>query len=163
MRAALATLLLAAAGALLGACGASESGPAPAIESPRSESLATLELRGEGAAGKEIAVDVADSRPQRTLGLSGRTSLPPDQGMLFVNEQDVSSGYHMKDTLIPLSLAFIAADGAIIAIVDMEPCAAEPCPVYEPPSAYRFGLEVNQGAFEQWGIEVGARATLRDE
>ena len=143
-------IALVIAAALVGCSGDEKTAP---------EALATIEL-GDGSAAAEVTVEIADSTDERRRGLSGRSTLAPDQGMLFVNEQDVTVGYHMKDTLIPLSLAFIAADGSVVGLVDMEPCEADPCPVYEPPDAYRFGLEVNQGAFERWGIEPGDRLDL---
>jgi uncharacterized protein len=61
----------------------------------------------------------------------------------------------MKDTLIPLSIAFYGADGRIVRILDMEPCRRDPCPVYDPHATYRGALEVNQGEFRRWGVEVG--------
>ena len=63
----------------------------------------------------------------------------------------------MKDTLIPLSVAFFDEDGRILEILDMEPCPPEtdPCPVFEPGVSYLGALEVNQGAFEEAGVEVG--------
>jgi uncharacterized membrane protein (UPF0127 family) len=66
----------------------------------------------------------------------------------------------MKNTLIPLSIAFLDADGRILRILDMEPCEADPCPLYPPGVAYTSALEVNQGAFERWGVEVGDLVTL---
>ena len=151
MRSTLTALLAGLLAALLVGCGGFE----PAGESQSLEPIEIVELRG-AAGSVEVAVEIADTSLERRSGLSGRESLPSEAGMLFLNNEDVTFGYHMKDTTIPLSLAFIADSGAILAIVDMEPCAADPCPVYEPPSAYRAGLEVNQGAFERWGIEPGA-------
>lgn len=67
----------------------------------------------------------------------------------------------MKDTTIPLSAAFFDASGRIIALVEMEPCTADPCPRYAPDTSYRGALEVNLGAFEAWGVAVGDRVTYR--
>ena len=161
MRSYLAGLLVAVVSGLLFACGGDarpDGSPAGAQAPVPSRAV---ELRSE-TASVGITVELADSLSERRRGLSGRERLAADTGMLFVNDQDVTVGYHMRDTSIPLSLAFIAADGEILAIVEMEPCRADPCPVYEPPSAYRFGLEVNRGAFSRWGIEAGARLVLAD-
>ena len=65
----------------------------------------------------------------------------------------------MKDTLIPLSIAFADADGMIVSILDMEPCETDPCEIYDPGVTYRSALEVNQGAFSRWGVEEGDRLT----
>jgi len=90
----------------------------------------------------------------------GRTSLPPDGGMVFVYPEDQAGPFWMKDTLIPLSIAFYAADGEILRILDMQPCEADPCPLYNPNVLYRGALEVNQGAFEDWGITEGDRLRI---
>ncbi len=107
-----------------------------------------------------VDVEIADSDEERQVGLMNRESLPEDAGMLFVFEEDVSFGFWMKNTLIPLSIAFADADGEIVRILDMEPCEADPCTVYEPEATYRTALEVNQGAFADWGVAEGDRLTL---
>lgn len=105
-----------------------------------------------------VKVEVVDTPETRQRGLMGRTSLDEDAGMLFVWQEDASSSFHMKDTLIPLSIAFIAADGTVLRILDMEPCTADPCPTYDPRTSYRRALEVNKGAFVRWGVREGDRA-----
>jgi len=107
-----------------------------------------------------VDVEIADSDEERQVGLMNRESLPEDAGMLFVFEEDVDFGFWMKNTLIPLSIAFADADGEIVRILDMEPCEADPCTVYEPEATYRTALEVNQGAFADWGVAEGDRLTL---
>jgi uncharacterized membrane protein (UPF0127 family) len=107
-----------------------------------------------------VKVEVVSTPETRQKGLMGRSSLDDDAGMLFVWPEDASSSFHMKDTLIPLSIAFIAADGTVLRILDMEPCTADPCPVYDPRTSYRMALEVDQGAFTRWGVREGQRARL---
>jgi len=102
-----------------------------------------------------IAVEVADTDAERQRGLMNRRSLSEDAGMLFVFEGDSAGGFWMKNTLIPLSIAFYDADGMILRILDMEPCRADPCRIYDPGVTYRGALEVNRGAFERWGVAVG--------
>jgi uncharacterized protein len=111
---------------------------------------------------KEIAVEIADTDDERAVGLMGRTSLPADAGMLFVYPGPTEGAYWMKDTLIPLSIAFYDVDGTILRILDMEPCRRNPCPVYDPGVRYAGALEVNQGAFERWGVREGDRLELRE-
>lgn len=111
---------------------------------------------------KEITVEIADTNDERALGLMGRTSLPEDAGMIFVYPEPTEGGYWMKNTLIPLSIAFHDADGKILRILDMEPCRRDPCPVYDPGVRYAGALEVNQGAFERWGVQEGDRLELRE-
>lgn len=105
-----------------------------------------------------VTVEVVDTPETRQRGLMGRTSLDENAGMLFVWPEDASSSFHMKETLIPLSIAFIASDGTVLRILDMEPCTADPCPTYDPRTSYRMALEVNKGAFTRLGIQEGDRA-----
>jgi uncharacterized protein len=102
-----------------------------------------------------LDVDVAETEEQRAFGLMMRESLPEDEGMLFVFFEDSTSAFTMRNTLIPLSVAFFDFDGEILKILDMEPCEEEPCPSYDPGVTYRGALEVNQGAFESWDVGVG--------
>jgi len=104
-----------------------------------------------------IDVDVAETDEQRAFGLMHRESMPDDEGMLFVFFEDSTSAFTMRNTLIPLSIAFFDFEGEILKILDMEPCEAEPCPSYDPAVTYRGSLEVNQGAFDEWGVEIGDR------
>ena len=67
----------------------------------------------------------------------------------------------MKDTLIPLSVAFWDRRGRIVRILDMTPCRHDPCPVYDPKVAFRGALEVNRGAFTRWRVRLGAIVTIR--
>jgi uncharacterized membrane protein (UPF0127 family) len=107
-----------------------------------------------------LDVEIADTDERREFGLMFREALPADSGMVFVYQTDETGGFWMKDTLIPLSIAFYDSNGRILRILDMEPCRADPCPVYDPGVAYRGALEVNRGAFRRWGVEAGDRVVL---
>ena len=109
---------------------------------------------------KTVSVEIADTPAGREKGLMGRETLPADSGMAFVFPEDQRGPFWMKDTLIPLSIAFYSADGRILKILDMEPCDADPCPLYDPGVAYRGALEVNRGAFADWGITAGDRLRI---
>ena len=102
-----------------------------------------------------IAVEIADTQEERERGLMGRKTLGDDAGMLFTYENETSGGYWMKDTLIPLSIAFFGERGEILRILEMEPCRRDPCPTYDPGVWYYGALEVNAGAFERWGVREG--------
>jgi uncharacterized membrane protein (UPF0127 family) len=108
-----------------------------------------------------VAVEIAETDAQRQFGLMFRKFLPDEAGMVFLFPGDTTGGFWMKNTLIPLSIAFYDRTGRIVRILDMEPCTADPCPVYEPGVAYRGALEVNRGAFERWGVAEGDRIELR--
>ena len=84
--------------------------------------------------------------------------LDPDQGMLFTFDGPTTSGFWMKDTLIPLSVAFWRSDGRVVDIIDMTPCTTDPCPVYYPSAPYVAALEMNLGWFRGHGVEIGDHA-----
>ncbi len=108
-----------------------------------------------------VRVEIAETDPAREHGLMGRRSLPARAGMLFVFEGDVRGPFWMKDTRIPLSIAFADSSGRILRIMDMKPCTADPCAIYDPKVAYASALEVNRGAFRRWRVRVGDLVTLR--
>jgi uncharacterized membrane protein (UPF0127 family) len=113
-----------------------------------------------GADSRLIDVEIAETDEQRAYGLMNRDELEADRGMVFVYFENTSGGFWMKDTRIPLSIAFFDVDGRILEILDMAPCRRESCKVYAPGVTYRGALEVNQGAFERWGVEEGDRISL---
>ena len=107
-----------------------------------------------------VQVEIADTPEVRERGLMHRTTLAEDAGMVFLWPEDTRSAFHMKDTLIPLSIAFFDAEGRILATLDMEPCRADPCPTYDPGVAYRGAIEVGRGALSRWGVTVGDRIRI---
>ncbi|MGZ5307517.1 MAG: DUF192 domain-containing protein [Actinomycetota bacterium] len=111
-----------------------------------------------------VAVEEADTAAQRQQGLMGRTSLGANEGMVFlfgdVAQGPVTSEFWMKDTLIPLSIAFWDEGGRIVGIQDMDPCVEDPCPTYGSPKPYVGALEVNEGFFTEHGVTTGDRIEL---
>jgi uncharacterized membrane protein (UPF0127 family) len=110
-----------------------------------------------------VKVSVADTPSSRERGLMGRTSLQADRGMVFLFTDaggPVTTRFWMKDTAIPLSIAFWDASGRIVAIRDMVPCTSDPCRTYGSPMPYVGALEVNRGFFRIHGIVVGDRVEL---
>ena len=82
--------------------------------------------------------------------------------MVFVWDQDTTGGFWMRDTIVPLSIAWFDAEGAFVSSTDMAPCPDdEPdCPIYEPAGPYRFALEVPQGDLDELGVGPGSRLAL---
>lgn len=107
-----------------------------------------------------LDVQVADTSDERQTGLMGRESLSPYDGMAFLWEEPVVSSFWMKDTLIPLSIAFWDDAGRIISILDMDPCTQDPCPSYGPDEPFVGAVEVDRGALEESGVTVGDRVEL---
>jgi uncharacterized protein len=106
-------------------------------------------------------LEVAGTEAERARGLMGRTELADDSGMVFVYGDETDNSFWMKDTLIPLSIAFWGDDGRIVDILEMEPCTADPCTVYTPRASYTTALEMNAGWFDEQGITIGDRVELR--
>ncbi|MDL2229305.1 DUF192 domain-containing protein [Treponema sp. OttesenSCG-928-L16] len=104
-----------------------------------------------------VLVELAETEQERAQGLMYREYLADGEGMLFIFDRDQILSFWMKDTLIPLSIAFISFDGRILEIHDMEPKSL--IPVYSTRSA-RYALEVPQGWFEREGIFPGDRIRL---
>lgn len=103
-----------------------------------------------------IHAEVAMTEEQRQIGLMFRKDMPAHEGMLFIFEQRGPRCFWMKNTLLPLSIAFLADDGTVVNIADMQPqkldshCSSEPV---------RYALEMNQGWFAKRGIKAGAKIT----
>jgi uncharacterized protein len=110
----------------------------------------------------EVRVEVADSQIEQSRGLMGREHLDENAGMVFLSSSPTETAFWMKNTLIPLSVAFWGEDRRIFAIRDMVPCHEDPCPLYEPGGPWIGALEVNRGFFQERGVEVGDRISLDD-
>ncbi|WVN42478.1 DUF192 domain-containing protein [beta proteobacterium MWH-UniP1] len=104
----------------------------------------------------QITAEIAQTNAQRTKGLMGRQSLPPSHGMLFVFEQAEQQCFWMRNTPLPLTIAFVADDGKIVNFADMTPfseqahCSAKPV---------KYALEMEQGWFKKRGVLVGDAIT----
>ncbi len=101
---------------------------------------------------KEIRVEVARTPEERAMGLMWRKHLGKDEGMLFLFEEEGYHSFWMKNTLIPLSIAFIDRKGKIVKITDMEPLTLTSHPPSQP---VLYALEMNQGWFSKNGIKTG--------
>ncbi|WMJ08664.1 DUF192 domain-containing protein [Nitrosomonas sp. sh817] len=101
-----------------------------------------------------IQAEVAQTHQQHSIGLMHRQSMGVNEGMLFVYQSPEIRCYWMRNTLIPLTIAFLDDDGTIVNLKDMEPhtersnCSIKPV---------RYALEMNQGWFDQRGIKPGFR------
>jgi uncharacterized membrane protein (UPF0127 family) len=110
--------------------------------------------------GDRLRVRIAETPAERATGLMHVMALPPDDGMAFVFGGPVTDPFWMKDTLIPLSVAFVAQDGTIVSMSDMDPCTADPCPTYPASGPYSMAVEANLGWFHDHGVGVGSVARL---
>jgi uncharacterized protein len=99
-----------------------------------------------------VLAEVARSETERERGLMFRKGLEEGKGMIFVFDRDDQLAFWMKNTLIPLSLAYISSDGAIRQIVDLEPRSLAPV---KSERSVRYALEMPRGWFERAGVRVG--------
>ena len=101
-----------------------------------------------------IHAELATTPEQQAVGMMFRRTMGPNEGMLFVNSDSGVRCFWMRNTLVPLSIAFIAEDGTVVNIADMEPrsdashCSAKPV---------RYALEVPQGWFAKRGFKAGLK------
>ncbi|MEX0682144.1 MAG: DUF192 domain-containing protein [Dehalococcoidia bacterium] len=105
-------------------------------------------------AGHDVTlnVEIADSAEERATGLMNRESVPEDAGMLFLWPEDTESGFWMKDTTVPLTVAFISATGSVVHFEALEPLDQE---LRHAPEQFRYAVEANRGWFEDNDVEVG--------
>ncbi len=126
-----------------GLSGMAQAQDQPQLNLPRIKIAAGMHL---------VNTQVAATPEQRTIGLMHRADMPASEGMLFVFEQAGQQCFWMKNTLLPLTAAFVADDGTIVNLADMKPhstdshCSTQPV---------RYVLEMNQGWFKKKGIQAG--------
>lgn len=101
-----------------------------------------------------IQAELAVSPEQQATGMMFRTAMGANEGMLFVNADSSVRCFWMRNTLLPLTIAFVAGDGTIVNLADMEPrseathCSTKPV---------RYALEMRQGWFAKHGIQAGTK------
>jgi uncharacterized membrane protein (UPF0127 family) len=127
-------------------CAASGEKPQTGLE------VRQIIIRTAGGHTVTVEAEIARTGAQRSRGLMYRPELPDGKGMLFVFERDEVLSFWMKNTLIPLSIAYIAYDGRIIEIRDMQPRDQSPV---QSSRSVRYALEVPQGWFSRVGLGAG--------
>jgi len=150
-------LLLAVAAALVAAAAAAASAPDQAPQK-FGRGTATVTTRTHKVV---LRVEIARTDAQRARGLMFRRSLAADAGMAFLYEEPSSGGFWMKNTLIPLDIAFYDVRGRVVRTFRMEPCERDPCRLYEPGVTYRGALEVRAGSFRRWNLRRGDTIAVR--
>ncbi|WP_304224683.1 DUF192 domain-containing protein [Gracilinema caldarium] len=130
--------------ALISSCGAGAAQPKLPVR--------TLTLVSQDGKRIPVQAEVADTDQSRTQGLMYRKKVPEGTGMLFVFDHDQVLTFWMKNTLVPLSIAYISSEGKIIDILDMESQSLKPIVSSR---SVRYALEVPQGYFARVGIREG--------
>lgn len=116
-----------------------------------------LKVVNMAVSSKTFEIEVADTEESRMIGLMNRKSMPENHGMIFVFDKDEKMNFWMKNTLIPLDIAYISKDGTILEIHQGKPLSeASITGNYYA----RYALELNAGTFEKNGIKVGDKVDL---
>ncbi|MBN2534522.1 MAG: DUF192 domain-containing protein [Spirochaetales bacterium] len=102
--------------------------------------------------GVRFSIECARTNEQRRTGLMYRKKLGPREGMIFIFPQNAQTPFWMKNTYIPLSVAFLSEEGEILDIKDMTPLSTDLVKSRYP---YKYALEVNQGILEEIGVHTG--------
>ncbi len=144
-------------GLVLVGCSWEETSSEAETSSP--DESATVTIDASGGQRVEVEVEIADDYAERQRGLMERTELAENAGMLFVFDREQQLSFWMRNTLIPLSIAYIDAEERIIDIQDMQPLDETSHPSAEPAM---YALEVNQGFFDEHGVGVGDEVELPD-
>lgn len=125
--------------------------PSTALAQDRAQHLPTVTL---GAGMHNIKAEVAETPQEHEIGLMYRTSMGANDGMLFIFERPGQQCFWMKNTLIPLAVAFVADDGTVVNVDEMKPQTLDPHCSTKP---VRFVLEMNTGWFAKRGIMDGSK------
>jgi uncharacterized protein len=152
----------------------SSEGSPPTSESPVATSgvpgvvpqgFGTIAARVNASDGEvcDLCLWLADDPASRSLGLMQVTDLGGLDGMAFLYDSPHTTSFTMRNTVMPLSIAFFGADGAHLDEFDMEPCAAEPCPSYPTPADFVVAIEVPQGGLAELGVGDGSMLELLAE
>lgn len=134
--------------------------PSPAPVQPRKHGDGTFTIVvSQGEARAAVRVEVAATPEERQRGLMFRQELAEDAGMLFLFGREVQTGFWMRNTYVPLDIAYIGADQRVIEVKRGKPLDESPL---TPDGRYRYVLEVNAGWFERHGLGPGAAVALPD-
>lgn len=136
----------------LGLMGAGPTATPPAAA--QGQAQPTLPMVALQAGIHLVKAEVADDERKRAIGLMFRESLAPNHGMLFVFREKAGHCFWMRNTLIPLSIAFLDDDGTIVNIEDMAPRSEDS---HCPKRPVRFALEMELGWFAKRGLAAGAK------
>jgi uncharacterized membrane protein (UPF0127 family) len=144
----------------------SSSSTSPGTLVPEGFPSVIIEVTQPDGTVVEWCVLLAATPRDRARGLMDVDSLANYKGMLFQFDEETFSSFYMLHTRLPLTVAFIGADGSLVSSTDMDPCPDDdddpPCPRYAPAAPYLLALEVPQGGLEELGIAPGSTVRALD-
>ena len=118
----------------------------------RKKDFQTLQIAGE-----TFELEVADSVAERAMGLSVRSEIAENGGMIFVFENPEKHKFWMKDTRFPITIFWISADKKIVDVQKMPPCEKDPCPAFSPAQKAKWVVEIRGSFFEKMRGMVGKK------
>ena len=127
--------------------------PAPSANPVTGAAQPRLETIKLYLGAAELTVEIADEKRELQTGMMHRTTMPKNEGMLFVFPKQHQTGFWMKNTTVPLSIAYIDRASRVIEIYDLHPLNTQP--VESRSALVKYALEVNQGWFAKNGIQTG--------
>ncbi len=132
-------------------------GPLAQLDTDQDSNKLVIQL--PSPSGEVLDIELAMSPESRTRGLMFREHMDENQGMAFLFERERPLSFWMKNTLIPLDILFINAEGRVVDIQTMEPCPAQEqrCPSYLSVAPASYAVELNKGAAETFGFQVGTQ------
>lgn len=133
----------------------------PPATSERGLPLADLQITDGQSVKAKLTVDIAETPDAQATGLMNVSELPRSQGMIFLFERPTNGSFYMKNTLIPLDIAFWDESMKIIDIKQMQPCEADPCPTYAASGRYVGALEVNLGVLQANNVAAGDTVSFK--
>jgi uncharacterized membrane protein (UPF0127 family) len=142
---------------VLGGCG-SDLPVTPSLSGEITTAFAGLPLTIATIDDLELRVAVADTPGTRSRGLMGIDDLGVVEGMAFVFDAPTGTGFHMKDVLLPLDIAFVGTNGRVVDVLTMPRCLAEPCPIYHAAAPFQWALETPEGRLA--GVQPGDAFSL---
>ncbi|GAC1364504.1 MAG: DUF192 domain-containing protein [Actinomycetota bacterium] len=128
----------------------------PALHLPEGD----LTVRGARGPALQLHVQIAETQAARETGLMSVKTMADTVGMVFLFGGTTTSAFWMKDTLLPLDIAFWDAKGTIVTAVTMQPCTSDPCLYYYASSPYLGAVEMAAGLLNRMGVQPGDNVTL---
>ena len=111
----------------------------------------------QGTVSQKLTVELALSASEQQQGLMFRQSMPEERGMLFILGRQLASGFWMKNTYIPLDIAYLDSDGTVLDIIPGEPLNET---IHKPAKPYWNVLEVNRGWFARHNLGIGSKVEI---
>ena len=146
------------------ATGSAPSGDCPEPDGDLAQFGSAVVVTSVDGEDVESCLLLADDLGLRQRGLMEVTDLGQFDGMLFAHDGSSSGGYWMRDTPMPLSIAWVSPEGVVVGTADMDPCLDDDtdCPSTDPGASYQWAIEVPQGELDALGLDDGVELDVSD-